>query len=129
MSSVQILVFQRTARDALAIIASDRWEQFANGAAPLENRCGRVDLLVLTVRNGVCEEADPITVYLDANGYLLRSELRLRPLPRHPALFDARRIFIRRYMKHAHRWRPSEELLAQALHRVGVKRGGELAST
>ncbi len=129
MNSVQILVFQRTARDALAIVANHLWERFANGGAPLEGRHGRVDLLVLTVRNGICEEADPITLDLDANGYLVRREFRLRPLPAHPALFDARRIFIRRYLKHAAHWQPSEQLLEHALAQVGATRVGELAST
>jgi hypothetical protein len=129
MSSVQILVFQRTAHDTLAMIGRDLWERFANGGAPLENHRGRVDLLVLTVRSGVCEEADAITLDLDANGYLVRREFRLRPLPRHPALFDARRLFIRRYVKHAHHWRPSEALLDHALRQAGAERADEMAST
>jgi hypothetical protein len=115
MTSVRTVALQRIGAEHVSMIAPDVWEQFIRGATPLRCEHRKVDLLLLTVRDGVCEEIDPITVDLDENGYLMRLDARLRPLPETPVLIDARHAFLARYMKHAHQWRPTPQLIDQAL--------------
>ncbi len=123
MHSVQTIALQRIDPNHVHVIAPETWEQFCRGGTPLVRANlrdslrsgGRVDLLLMTLRDGVCEEIDAITLALDENGYLMRLDAGLRPLPRHPSLLDARSAFVRRYLKHAHHWRPSDELINQAL--------------
>ena len=119
MTSVSNVALQRIGVHRVSMIAPGAWDQFIRGAAPL--RCDRrkVDLLLLTVRDGVCEEIDPITVDLDENGYLMRLDASLRPLPDSPVLIDARPTFLARYMKHAHQWQPTPQLIDQALALAG----------
>lgn len=115
MNSVQTIALQRIAADHVAVIAPQTWEQFCRGGTPLLPGDRKIDLLLLTLRDGVCEEIDPITLSLDENGYLMRFDMQLQPLPKHPALLDARSAFVGRYMKHAHQWKPSARLIDQAL--------------
>lgn len=122
MATIQMIVFERIAPDGLAMIAAADWERFAAGGAPLLPGNRKIDLLLLTLREGVCEEADPITLDLDENGYLVRIDVRVGPLPHHPGLFDARSAFIGRYLKHAHHWRPSERLIRRALDLISTTR-------
>ena len=123
MNSVQTIALQRIAPDHVSVIAPQTWEQFCRGGTPLLPGDRKIDLLLLTLRDGVCEEIDPITLALDENGYLMRFDLQLQPLPKHPALLDARSAFVGRYMKHAHQWKPSAHLIDQALT---LARGGSL---
>jgi hypothetical protein len=125
MNSFQTIVFQRVARHELALIAPGDWERFSSGGAPLLPGSRKIDLLLLTLREGICEEADPITLDLDENGYLVRIDVRLRPLPRQPGVLDARSAFMRRYLKHAHHWQPSDQMLKHAfdLIRTATHRG------
>jgi hypothetical protein len=55
----------------------------------------------------------------------VRIDVRLRPLPQRPGLLDARTAFIRRYLKHAHHWQPSDQVLSHALEliRTATHRG------
>ena len=129
MTAVAMTVFERVAPNELSVIAPIDWERFSSGGAPLLPGNRKIDLLLLSVREGICEEADPITLDLDENGYLVRIDVRLRPLPEHPGLFDARRAFIGRYLKHAHHWQPSDQLIEQALDLIGASRRGGLALT
>jgi hypothetical protein len=115
MASVETVVFQRIAPALIALIQAGDWERFRRGAAPLPPGNRRVDLLLLTLRDGVCEEIDPITLDLDANGYLMRIDVGMQPLPEHPALLDARGAFLGRYLQHANHWKPSAQLIDQAL--------------
>jgi hypothetical protein len=115
MNSVQTIALQRVDPNHVCVIAPETWEQFCRGGTPLLPGDRKIDLLLLTLRNGVCEEIDPITLALDENGYLMRFDMRMRPLPRHPAVLDARSAFVGRYMKHAHHWKPSAQLIDQAL--------------
>ncbi len=124
MNSVRILALQRVTPDHLSLIAPRVWEQFSRGGAPLGVSEGtarerRIEVLLLTLRDGVCEEIDPILVDVDENGYLVRWDVQLRPLPRHPALFDARGVFLRRYLHHARQWQPTQQLIDQALALAG----------
>jgi hypothetical protein len=129
MTSVQMIVFHRVAPDRLAMMLPTDWERFASGGAPLLPGSRKIDLLLLTLRDGICDEADPITLDLDENGYIVRIDVRIRPLPQHPGLFDARRAFIGRYLKHAHHWQPSEALIEHALGLIGAARRGGPALT
>jgi hypothetical protein len=115
MAAIQTIVFERIPPDGLALIEAADWERFAAGGAPLVPGKRKIDLLLLTLREGVCEEADPITLDLDDNGYLVRIDVRMQPLPQHPSVLDARSAFIGRYLKHSHQWRPSERLIRRAL--------------
>jgi hypothetical protein len=127
MAAIQMIVFERIAPDGLVLIEAADWERFATGGAPLLPGNRKIDLLLLTLREGICEEADPITLDLDENGYLVRIDVRVRPLPQHPALLDARSVFIGRYLKHAHHWRPSERLIRHALELISATRRSGLA--
>lgn len=125
MNSVRTVALHRIAPNHVCLIAPETWEQFCRGGVPLRSGDRKIDLLLLTLRNGVCEEMDPITLALDENGYLMRLDAHLRALPRHPAVLDARRVFVRRYLEHAHHWKPSAQLIDQALAlagRDGVRR-------
>jgi hypothetical protein len=115
VSSVQTIALQRVDPNHVAVIAPDTWDQFVRGGTPLLPGDRKIDLLLLTLRDGVCEEIDPITLALDENGYLMRLDVRMRPLPRDPSVFDARSVFLGRYLKHAHHWKPTAELIDQAL--------------
>lgn len=126
MSAIQTIVFERVRPDGLVIIETAEWERFAAGGTPLLPGSRKIDLLLLTLREGICEEADPITLDLDENGYLVRIDVHMRPLPRHPALLDARSAFIGRYLKHAHHWQPSERLIRHALDLISATRRGGL---
>ena len=123
MNSVQTIALQRIAPDHVCVIAPQTWEQFCRGGTPLLPGDRKIDLLLLTLRDGVCEEIDPITLSLDENGYLMRFDLQLQPLPKHPGLLDARSAFLGRYLKHAHQWKPSAHVIDQALT---LARGGSL---
>ncbi|MGH8598598.1 MAG: hypothetical protein ACREXT_18240 [Gammaproteobacteria bacterium] len=125
MAAIQTIVLQRIRPESLAIMPPRDWERFAAGGAPLAPGNRKVDLLLITLRGGVCEEADPITLDLDENGYLVRIDVAVQPLPDHPALFDARSAFIGRYLKHAHHWRPSERLIRHALDLISATRRGD----
>ena len=115
MASVETMALQRIEPGRVAVIDPIDWERFRRGAAPLRSRKRKVDLLLLTLRDGVCEEIDPITLDLDENGYLMRIDVGMQPLPRHPAVFDARGAFLGRYLQHANQWKPSAQLIDQAL--------------
>jgi len=119
MTSVRTVALQRIGANRVSMIAPGVWDQFVRGAAPLRCEQRKVDLLLLTVRDGVCEEIDPISVDLDENGYLVRLDARLRPLPETPVLIDARHAFLARYMQHAHQWHPTPQLIDQALALAG----------
>jgi len=119
VASVRTVALQRVGANHVSMIAPDVWDQFIHGAAPLRCEQRKVDLLLLTVRDGVCEEIDPISVDLDEHGYLMRLDGRLRPLPDTPVLIDARHAFLARYMKHAHQWQPTPQLIDQALALAG----------
>ncbi len=115
MVSVETIALQRIEPGRVALIHPIDWERFRRGAAPLLHGDRKVDLLLLTLRDGVCEEIDPITLDLDENGYLVRIDVGMRPLPRHPAVLDARGAFLGRYLQHANQWKPTAQLIDQAL--------------
>jgi hypothetical protein len=116
MSSYQTVVFRRADGDRLTPIPAAVWERFACGAQPLPAANERrIDLLLLTLRDGVCAEVDAISLDLDENGYRVRLDVQLDPLPTGVRVLDARNAFMRRYLAHAHQWRPSAALLQSAL--------------
>src|SRR5262245_3641848 len=127
--AIQTIVFERIAPDGLTLIEATDWDRFAAGSAPLLPGNRKIDLLLLTLRDGICEEADPITLDLDENGYLVRIDVRMRPLPQHPSVLDARSVFVERYLKHAHQWRPSERLIRHALDLISAIRRPNISLT
>ncbi len=72
MTAVQTIALQRIGANHVCLIAPETWEQFCRGGTPLLPGDRKIDLLLLTLRDGVCEEIDPITLALDENGYLMR---------------------------------------------------------
>jgi len=64
MSAVQTIALQRIAPDHVSVIAPQTWEQFCRGGTPLRPGDRKIDLLLLTLRDGVCEEIEPITLAL-----------------------------------------------------------------
>ena len=118
MSVYQTVVFRRDAADRLQLIPAHLWERFASGAAPWSAGSERrVDLLLLTLRDGICTEADAISLELDENGYRVRLDVSMDPLPG-AGVLDARVAFMQRYFAHAHQWRPSAALLHTALRKL-----------
>ncbi len=115
MASVETMALLRVEPGRVTLIRPIDWERFWRGAAPLPPGNRKIDLLLLTLRDGVCEEIDPITLDLDESGYRMRIDVGMQPLPRHPALLDARGAFLGRYLQHAKHWRPSAQLIDQAL--------------
>jgi hypothetical protein len=131
MDGFHIKVFQHTSIGGLASIEPDRWEAFRVGAGPLEvtpKRRGRIDLLLLSVRNDVCELIDAISLRVDDNGYLCRLDVALRPLPASATVRDARQQFVGRYLDHANHWRPSETVVRRALELASVKPLGRITT-
>jgi hypothetical protein len=119
MSIYQTVVFQRIGAERLVLLPAAVWERFARGAQPLPGDGERrIDLLLLTLRDGVCDEVDAISLDLDENGYRVRLDVQLDPLPSRAGVLDARNAFMRRYLAHAHQWRPSAELLQSALRQL-----------
>lgn len=119
MSRHQVVVFQRIGAERLESVPPAVWERFASGALPLSSDGSRrVDLLLLTLEDRVCTEVDAISLDLDENGYRRRLDVQLPPLPSIAGVLDARSAFMRRYLAHAHQWRPSAAMLQSALHQL-----------
>jgi hypothetical protein len=122
MHAIHVEVLRRIPPERLERVPPASWERFSRGLAPLSlevaSAPGRIDLLAVTLRDGRCEVIDPLSVIVDEHGYLFRPDLRLRPLPHARQLFDARGIFLSRYLMHAHRWQPSMAIIEEALHLV-----------
>ena len=94
-----------------------QWDAFCNGQAPLpvDAAAAKVDVLLVTMRDGVCELVEPVSLHVDANGYLQRLRVRFEQLPRQPRLRDARTVFLDRYLRHANHWSPSDAQIEKAL--------------
>jgi hypothetical protein len=117
MAALKIEVFYRSGDDLIAVDPA-RWESFVSGQAPLVDAGdgrGKVDLLLVTSRDGVCDLLEPVSVHVDGNGYLQRVHLRFDSLPRQPGVLDARGAFLGRYLRHANHWVVSERQIAKAL--------------
>lgn len=121
MSSHQIVVFQRIGAEQLESVPPALWERFASGTSPLSSDGSRrIDLLLLTLEDGVCTEADAISLDLDESGYRRRLDVQIPPLPSAAGVLDARSVFMRRYLAHAHQWRPSAAMLQSALRQLAA---------
>jgi len=124
MSAIQIRAFHRHGDDMVPI-AEALWTQFVAGAAPLPESMRqarspaqgvrRVDVLLVTSRDGECELIEPVSLRVDAHGYLLRMYLQIDEFAPRPGVLDARRPFLERYLRHAHRWSPTAEQFSKAI--------------
>jgi hypothetical protein len=124
MPALRIEVFRRSGDDLVAIAPPD-WEAFCAGQAPLpapEAARRKVDLLLVTSRDGLCELIEPISVHVDGCGYLQRLHVRLDTLPSETNVRDARHAFLGRYLRHANHWSVTETHIAQALAHLGAAR-------
>ena len=122
MPAVHVHVFRRIF-DEVEPLASERWEAFCAGQAPLPIETGatgatggaKVEVLLITTRDGVCELVEPVSLHVDANGFLQRLHVRFEQLPRQPGLHDARNAFLDRYLRHANHWAPTPAQIEKAL--------------
>ena len=116
MTAVHVHVFRRV-YDDVEPLATARWDAFCAGQAPLsvEPAVAKVEVLLITTRDGVCELVEPISLNVDASGYLQRLHVRFEQLPRDPGLHDARNAFLDRYLRHANHWSPSALQIEKAL--------------
>jgi len=118
MGAVEVQVFRRCG-EALLRVDDAAWDAFRTGQAPAPGVDGsaarKIDLLLITTRDGRCELAEPISLDLDANGYLQRLHVRFDALPRGPRVLDARHAFLGRYLQHANHWAVTERQLTSAL--------------
>ncbi len=113
MAGYQVHVFRRCGDDVL-LIDERTWEAFVSGSLPMSGIGTRLDVLIITCRDGTCELADPVSLRLDRHGYLERLDLGLLATPLDNGVLDARWPFIERYLRHAHRWAPTAGQLAKA---------------
>ena len=115
MASVETLVY-RVLGDRLIRVESERWDSFCRGAEPLDiaTRKGRLNVLLLKLRDAACEVIEAIALDVDEHGYLRRLHVAFDPLPSARVL-DARSAFLGRYLRHAYRWEPSGALIERAL--------------
>ena len=131
MDGFHIKVYQHTAAGDLVYVDPERWEAFRVGTVPLAvapGSGGRVDLLLLSVRDDVCELVDAISLRVDDSGFLCRLDVALRPLPASATVRDARQRFVGRYLDHAGQWTPTETAVQRALKLAGVKPLGRIAT-
>ena len=116
MAVLETLVY-RVVGDLPIRVDGDRWDSFCRGAEPIDVeslRDGRLNVLSLRLRGTTCESVDALAVDVDEHGYLKRLHVTFEPLPSTRVL-DARSVFLGRYLRHAYRWEPSEELILRAL--------------
>ena len=113
MAGYQVHVFRRYGDDML-LIDERTWDAFVRGSLPMPGIGARLDVLIITSRDGTCELADPVSLRLDRHGYLERLDLGLPAMPLDNGVLDARWPFIERYLRHAHRWVPTPGQLAKA---------------
>ncbi len=124
MPSTEVRAFRRQG-SSLVLLNETQWNAFCSGsvpwsaieaasssAAPLDNR---LDVLLITCRDGECVLAEPLSLRIDHHGYLQRMYLPLDALPARAGLVDARLPFLKRYLRHAHHWSPTPEQLANAI--------------
>ena len=116
MGDTYIHVYRHRQGYALQAIDADRWHAFCSGAAPVETdgQSRQLKVLLVTIRDRVCELVEPIAIDVDRNGYIERKELSLPPLHADQVV-DLRGRFLRRYLEHAHQWKPDATLIDRAL--------------
>ena len=93
-------------------------EQNTNPAAAAHRR--NANILIVTMLDGQCERVEPITVSLDALGYVEKGDLwSLPPLEQTSGrVLDARDRFMTRHLAHAFEWPVSDALLAEAIRQI-----------
>lgn len=127
MSAIQVRAFHRQGGDIMPI-ADALWTQFVAGNAPLPEvmlhgvsgtpSAQRVDVLLVTARDGECELIEALSLRVDSHGYLQRMYLALEELAPVSGVLDARRPFLERYLRHAHRWKPTADQFTKAIAAV-----------
>jgi hypothetical protein len=135
MTATQIRVFRRQGDD-LETVPERLWHAFVNGDAPFPGQSragaatgsGRLDILLITHRDGECVLAEPLSLRLDDHGYLQRMYVPADALPPQAGVpqsgvFDARLPFLKRYLRHAHHWSPTPAQVAKAV--AASTRSGE----
>ena len=120
MSHAEVHVFLAT-EYGLHRVSPEQWSAFENGEQPIDAaETDQVKLLLLTIRDGICELVEPLCVNVDAHGFVDRREHALRPLTAATSVVDGRERFINRYLNHAHQWRLERATLEDAFRQSGI---------
>lgn len=128
MSAIQVRAFHRQGGDIVPINDA-LWTQFIAGNAPLPKvmLCGgstqsvqRVDVLLVTARDGACELIEALSLRVDSHGYIQRIYLTFDEFAPGPGVLDARRPFLERYLRHAHRWTPTADQFSKAIAATAI---------
>ena len=93
-------------------ISIDDWNAFERGDQPIvpinnreSARSRQIKFLLMTIRDRICELAEPLCVDVDQFGFVQRRALNLRLLEDYgPSIVDGRHRFMLRYLNHAHQW-------------------------
>ena len=109
-------------------VAVGDWNAFERGDQPIAPmNCGepassrQIKFLLMTIRDRICELAEPLCVDVDQFGFIQRRALNLRLLEDHgPSIIDGRDRFMLRYLNHAHQWDVGPETLHEACRQSGV---------
>jgi hypothetical protein len=118
MKETAVDIFLFVPEYSLRRLSSQGWLQFWSGNAPIEDAlpAPQLQLLAVTCRDLACESLEPFLVDVDNNGYLVKKDFALPPLNTSaPEIVDMRALFISRYIRHAHQWRPPAWVLSQAI--------------
>ena len=119
----EIHIYVRKSAAALARMSALDWASFENGSQPIESPfVDHVEFLLLTIQDGICELAEPLSVSVDSSGFVQRHELKIRTLDTSStSLVDGRDRFVRRYVRHAHQWQLHPSTLAEACRLSGIE--------
>lgn len=110
-------------------VSIDDWNAFERGDQPIvpinnreSARSRQIKFLLMTIRDGICELAEPLCVDVDQFGFVQRRALNLRLLEDHgPSIVDGRHRFMLRYLNHAHQWDLGPAVLHDACRQSGVQ--------
>ena len=76
----------------------------------------------MTIRDRVCELAEPLRVDIDQFGFVQRRALHLKLLEdQGPSIVDGRHRFMLRYLNHAHQWDLGPATLREACRQSGIQ--------
>ena len=110
-------------------VSIDDWNAFERGDQPIvpinnreSARSRQIKFLLMTIRDRICELAEPLCVDVDQFGFVQRRTLNLRLLEDHgPSIVDGRHRFMLRYLNHAHQWDLGPAVLHDACRQSGVQ--------
>ena len=110
-------------------VSIDEWNAFERGDQPIApinyrepGRSRQIKFLLMTIRDRVCELAEPLRVDIDQFGFVQRRALHLKLLEdQGPSIVDGRHRFMLRYLNHAHQWDLGPATLREACRQSGIQ--------